>query len=256
MTTPHPAPEERHEAAQDLLALETSRKIEEALVRHYLGGTPQRQAAIQIIVTAAIREAEAAAEARGRAILADVEKALDEAWYSDQDRKREVACLVRAKRIAAALSASDTKSDGTAGKDADPQRNRLLGEDTPEKGAGVAPGPSDPIPSQPDEREAIKTALIAAGCDTGDGSYVHAAMDSVIAAILAMQAERRAQLEAHAAEQVRAERDEIRSRVYVFRDHSPEDDESWESWYYAAFDMLLDEINARESAALSARGQV
>lgn len=67
--------------------------------------------------------------------------------------EREVACLVRAKRIAAALSASGTKSDGA---------------------------------------KAIKTALIAAGCDTGDGSYVHAAMDSVIAAILAMQAERRA----------------------------------------------------------------
>ena len=29
-----------------------------------------------------------------------------------------------------------------------------------------------------DSAEAIKTALIAAGCDTGDGSYVHAAMDS------------------------------------------------------------------------------
>ena len=43
-----------------------------------------------------------------------------------------------------------------------------------------------------DGAKAIKTALIAAGCDTGDGSYVHAAMDSVIAAILAMQAERRA----------------------------------------------------------------
>lgn len=43
-----------------------------------------------------------------------------------------------------------------------------------------------------DSAEAIKTALIAAGCDTGDGSYVHAAMDSVIAVILAMQAERRA----------------------------------------------------------------
>ena len=42
-----------------------------------------------------------------------------------------------------------------------------------------------------DGAKAIKTALIAAGCDTGDGSYVHAAMDSVIAAILAMQAERR-----------------------------------------------------------------
>ena len=82
----------------------------------------------------------------------------------------------------------------------------------------IKPGPSDPIPSQPDERpvcklcgledgacicrsipkqpkpdevEAIKTALIAAGCDTGDGSYVHAAMDSVIDAILAMLAERR-----------------------------------------------------------------
>ena len=43
-----------------------------------------------------------------------------------------------------------------------------------------------------DGAKAIKTALIAAGCDTGDGSYVHAAMDSVIAAILAMQVERRA----------------------------------------------------------------
>lgn len=36
-----------------------------------------------------------------------------------------------------------------------------------------------------DGAKAIKTALIAAGCDTGDGSYVHAAMVSVIAAILA-----------------------------------------------------------------------
>ena len=43
-----------------------------------------------------------------------------------------------------------------------------------------------------DGAKAIKTALIAAGCDTGDGSYVHAAMDSVIDAILAMLAERRA----------------------------------------------------------------
>ena len=112
MTTPHPTPEERYEAA--------GRRAES---RFKGGGSAAYMLDVRNEMIAAIREAEAAGEARGRAV---------------------------------------------------PQ-----------------PGPSDPIPSQPDEREAIKTALIAAGCDTGDGSYVHAAMDSVIAAILAMQAERR-----------------------------------------------------------------
>lgn len=31
-------------------------------------------------------------------------------------------------------------------------------------------------------------------------------------------------------------------RFYVFKDTAPEEDESWESWYHAALDMLQEEV--------------
>ena len=43
-------------------------------------------------------------------------------------------------------------------------------------------------------------------------------------------------------------RDEVLSRVAVFRDHEPEDGESWESWYFSAFDLLIMEISKMPSA--------
>lgn len=73
----------------------------------------------------------------------------------------------------AALSASGTKSDGTAGKDADPQRNRLLGEDTPEKGAGVAPGPSDWTPSELLYFGLADATKVRIRLERGHGSIVH-----------------------------------------------------------------------------------
>ncbi|MER8560120.1 hypothetical protein [Mesorhizobium sp. M0578] len=39
-------------------------------------------------------------------------------------------------------------------------------------------------------------------------------------------------------------RSEILSRIAVFRDMEPEEDETWESWYFAAFDMLRGEISS------------
>lgn len=36
--------------------------------------------------------------------------------------------------------------------------------------------------------------------------------------------------------------DDILSVLYTYRDHEPEEDESWESWYYAAFDLACVKI--------------
>lgn len=36
--------------------------------------------------------------------------------------------------------------------------------------------------------------------------------------------------------------DDILSVLYTYRDHQPEEDESWESWYYAAFDLACMKI--------------
>lgn len=41
------------------------------------------------------------------------------------------------------------------------------------------------------DAEAIRKALIAAKCDSGDGTYIHASMDNVVAAILSYLASRR-----------------------------------------------------------------
>ena len=57
MTTPHPTPEERYEAARKRL---TSARPETAMTLH--------SDSVSAVITAAIREAEAAGEARGRAM--------------------------------------------------------------------------------------------------------------------------------------------------------------------------------------------
>lgn len=44
--------------------------------------------------------------------------------------------------------------------------------------------------------------------------------------------------------------DDIMSRIAVFREHEPEEGETWESWYYASFDMLLSEIKEMRKAAV------
>lgn len=36
--------------------------------------------------------------------------------------------------------------------------------------------------------------------------------------------------------------DDVLSVLYTYRDHEPEEDESWESWYYAAFDLACIKI--------------
>lgn len=43
---------------------------------------------------------------------------------------------------------------------------------------------------------------------------------------------------------------DILSRIAVCRDHEPEEGETWESWYYAAFDMLYSEIRQMQKDVL------
>jgi chromosome segregation ATPase len=61
--------------------------------------------------------------------------------------------------------------------------------------------------------------------------------------------EEQAAFEETRADAAEAERDRLRSvitriseRVPVYRETAPEGDETWESWYFAAFDLLSDEI--------------
>lgn len=52
-------------------------------------------------------------------------------------------------------------------------------------------------------------------------------------------------------------RDHVLSRIAVFRDTEPEEDESWESWYFAAFDLLHGEISRLPAAtAVAVPGMV
>lgn len=47
--------------------------------------------------------------------------------------------------------------------------------------------------------------------------------------------------------------DDILSRISVWRDYEPEEDETWESWYFAAFDLLRAEVvEMKRAAALTA----
>lgn len=47
-------------------------------------------------------------------------------------------------------------------------------------------------------------------------------------------------------------KDDLRDRVAVFRDMEPEEDETWESWYYASFDMLIESFNEIWARAIPA----
>lgn len=38
---------------------------------------------------------------------------------------------------------------------------------------------------------------------------------------------------------------DVLSILYTYRDHEPEEDESWESWYFAAFDLACMAVRAR-----------
>ena len=119
-----------------------------------------------------------------------------------------------------ALSAGETKSDG-GGEVADPQKpeigsvefrgkkslGALPGSCAPtadatalRSSAGVASSPSDPIPSQPDERERVKQVIELAMIEEAEIQYADFTdrdrqREKIIAnaadAILAMQAERR-----------------------------------------------------------------
>jgi hypothetical protein len=50
---------------------------------------------------------------------------------------------------------------------------------------------------------------------------------------------------------VREALDDVLSRIAVFRDYQPEEDETWESWYFAAFDLLCAEVRKMRDAALA-----
>ena len=47
--------------------------------------------------------------------------------------------------------------------------------------------------------------------------------------------------------------DDILSRISVWRDYEPEEDETWESWYYAAFDLLRSEVVEMQKASTVTR---
>lgn len=68
MTTPHPTPEERYEVAWALAKGEELRYTEAWLRDKSIGASPDRINFLQAAMIAAIREAEAAGEARGRAM--------------------------------------------------------------------------------------------------------------------------------------------------------------------------------------------
>lgn len=44
----------------------------------------------------------------------------------------------------------------------------------------------------------------------------------------------------------------VASRIAVFRDMVPEEGETWESWYFAAFDLLADEVRTGRNLVLAA----
>lgn len=46
----------------------------------------------------------------------------------------------------------------------------------------------------------------------------------------------------------------VQQRISVYRDMRPEDDESWESWYFAAFDLLSAEVTALPAAPANKDG--
>lgn len=43
----------------------------------------------------------------------------------------------------------------------------------------------------------------------------------------------------------------IPERIAVFRDKEPEEDETWESWYFASFDLLKAEVEQISFAAVA-----
>ena len=47
--------------------------------------------------------------------------------------------------------------------------------------------------------------------------------------------------------------DDILSRISVWRDYQPEEDETWESWYYAAFDLFRSEVVEMQKASTVSR---